>query len=257
MSALDQEIAGGADAGTLASDLFAVVATIESEAALNRLLAEPSIPAPPKQEILRSLFGGKVTDATMKVVEASVEPRWSRARDLPDSLEYAAISAFAAEAEGDGELDRLEDDLFRFERILDASPDLREALSDPAAPLQGKRELVHSLLDGKVGDATLGLLEQVVGGRHRSLAVALGYYQQVVTERRDRLVAAVWVASPLTDQQKQRLAQALAAQYDHDVHLNVIVDPRVLGGVRVSIGDDVIDSTIETRLAQAQRRLVR
>lgn len=257
LSALDQELAAGADAGAVANDLFGVVAMVDSEPTLNRMLAEPSIPAGPKQEMLQSLLAGKVADATMTVVKASVEPRWSRVRELPDTLEYAAISAYAAEAEGDGELDRLEDDLFRFERILDASPDLRDVLSDAAAPLEGKRALLHSLLEGKVGSATLGLLDQVVSGRHRSLLGALSHYQHVVAERRDRLVAAVWVASPLTDQQKERLARALAAQYDRDVQLNVVVDPRVLGGVRVAIGDDMIDSTIETRLAQAQRRLVR
>jgi len=65
------------------------------------------------------------------------------------------------------------------------------------------------------------------------------------------------VAAPLSDDQTSRLAESLAAQYSHEVHLNVVIDTSILGGVRVSIGDDVIDSTIETRLAQAQRRMVR
>jgi F-type H+-transporting ATPase subunit delta len=67
----------------------------------------------------------------------------------------------------------------------------------------------------------------------------------------------VWVAAPLSDEHRDRLTQALSAQHDKQVHLNVVVDPTVLGGVRVSLGDEVIDSTVETRLRQAQRRLER
>jgi F-type H+-transporting ATPase subunit delta len=63
------------------------------------------------------------------------------------------------------------------------------------------------------------------------------------------------VAQPLGAADEQRLADVLGRQYHTTVHLNVVVDPEVLGGVRVEIGDDVIDGTIASRLDDARRRV--
>ncbi|MGH3471738.1 MAG: F0F1 ATP synthase subunit delta [Nocardioidaceae bacterium] len=257
LAALDQQLSGGADAARLAGDLFVLASAIDGEHSLNRILTEPSVPPEAKRTMLRALLEGKVGEPTLRVVDDSVGRRWTRVAGLPDTLEYAAITALAFAAAEAGELDAVEDDLFRFERILEASPELRDALSDAAASVEGKRSLLHDLLQDRVGSSTLALLDQVVLLRHRSIQAGLEYYQQVVAHYRNRLVATVWVAAPLSGDHKERIARALASEYSHDVHLNVIVDPEVLGGVRVAIGDELIDSTIQTRLAQARRRVVR
>lgn len=257
LDALDSILDGGADAATLGGDLFAVVATLDAEPTLRRILTEPTVEAEQRTGIARSLFDGKISNDAVEVLAAAVSERWSRSRDLVDALERSAVIAEATRADRAGELDALEDDLFRFGRILAATTELRDALSDRAAPMDAKRTLLDSLVEGKVGDVTKDLLDQLLVGRQRSLAAGLAHYQEVTAARRERKVATVWVAAPLSDEHKSRLAASLAAQYEHDVHLNVIVDRSILGGVRVSIGDDVIDSTVETRLAQAQRRLVR
>jgi len=116
---------------------------------------------------------------------------------------------------------------------------------------------VHDLLADKVDDSTSTLLGQAVAGRHRSLANVLETYQRVAAKRRDSMIATVWVAAPLAEDQRERLAQALSKQQDKKIHVNVVVDPEVLGGVRVAVGDEVLDSTVETRLRQAHRRLER
>lgn len=257
LTALDSVLDGGADAASLGSDLFAVVATLDAEPTLRRILTEPSVEAEQRSGMARSLLHGKISEEAVQVVEAAVSERWSRSRDLVDALERSAVIAEATKADQTGQYDELEDDLFRFGRILAANTELRDALSDRAAPMGAKRALLDSLVEDKVGDVTKTLLDQLLVGRHRSLAAGLAHYQEVTAARRERKVATVWVAAPLSDDQKRRLAESLAAQYSQQVHLNVIVDRSILGGVRVSIGDDVIDSTIETRLAQAQRRLVR
>lgn len=257
LSAVQEAIGTGADAGRLADDLFVMVGVLDSEPALSRVLTEPTVPAEAKRSLLAALLRGKADDATVTVVAASVGHRWSHRHDLADSLEYAAVTALATEASRDGSLDDLEDTLFRFRRIVESRPELRDALSDATAPTDAKRELVRSLLAGKVSETVLRLVEQVVAGRHRTVAGALEYYQEIVAEYAGRLVATVVVAAPISTEQRQRLARALAAEYSHDVQLDVVVDPSVLGGVRVSIGDDVIDSTVQTRLAQAQRRVAR
>lgn len=255
LTALQEEIAAGADPRRLADDLFVMVAAVDGEPALSRILTEPTVPAAPKRTLLEGLLRGKADGATIKVVDASVGNRWSHRRDLGDSLEYAAVTALATAAARDGSLDDLEDTLFRFRRIVESQPALRDALADAAVPREGKRELLRSLLGGKVSEPALRLIEQVVSGRHRTVAGALAYYQEVVAEYAGRLVATVVVAAPMSPDHRERLARALAAEYSQDVHLDVLVDPNVLGGVRVSIGDDLIDSTVQTRLAQAQRRV--
>jgi F-type H+-transporting ATPase subunit delta len=257
LEALDEILDGGADATALGGDLFAVVGMLDGEPRLRRVMTEPSVDAKARSGMARSLLAGKISDEAVRVVEAAVSERWSRSHDLVDALERCAVIAEATKADQAGQLDALEDDLFRFGRILAANTDLRDALSDRAAPMEAKRALLDGLIEGKVGPVTKNLLDQLLVGRQRSLAAGLLHYQEVTAARRQRLVATVWVAAPLSDDQTSRLAESLAAQYSHEVHLNVVIDTSILGGVRVSIGDDVIDSTIETRLAQAQRRMVR
>ena len=135
------------------------------------------------------------------------------------------------------------------------NPELRDALSDPARSVHDKRALLHGLLDGKVAPATVRLAEQSVAGTHRTVQVAIEEYQKVAAAHRSRLVATVRVARPLAEQDAQRLAGSLAKQYGRPVHLNVVVDPEVIGGVRVEIGDDIIDGTVVSRLDDARRRL--
>jgi F-type H+-transporting ATPase subunit delta len=159
----------------------------------------------------------------------------------------------SADTSGDG--DRLENELFAFGRLVADNPELRDALSDPARSAKDKRALVASLLGGKVCGATLRLAERAVSGVHLTVARAVDEYSRVAAESRDRLVALVRAATPLDDAGRQRLAGVLAGQYDRPVHLNVVVDPAVIGGIRVEIGDQVIDGTIASRLDDARRRL--
>jgi F-type H+-transporting ATPase subunit delta len=165
------------------------------------------------------------------------------------------VTAHVAKADAAGRLDELEDNLFRFSRIAEADSGLREALSEQDFSPEGKRALVRRLVEDKVDDSTLHLLLQAVAGRHRSLPAVLAQYQRIAASRRDSMIATVWVASPLSEEHRERLTRALSAQHDKQIHLNVIIDPEVLGGVRVAVGDEVLDSTVEARLKQAQRRL--
>lgn len=255
--ALNEALDAGASAFDLGQELFALVEAIESHAMLRRTLTEPSIPAGSKREMLHSLLGEQVSAGTLTVADASVGNRWGKVSYLADSLERAAVTAYAAYAQQHDALDDMEDDLFRFQRILEANWELLEALADSRTPVQGRRELLHSLLRDKVGAATLGILDHVTTGRSRSPVASLEHFQKVVAQRRNRLVATVTVAAPLSEEHHQRLNDALAREFGQGVRMNVVVDPRVLGGVRVLVGDEVIDSTALSQVADLQRRPVR
>ncbi|GAA4909418.1 F-type H+-transporting ATPase subunit delta [Nonomuraea thailandensis] len=249
-------VAGSADLGALSDELFAVADLLDREHGLRRALSDPARPAEQKAGVLRSLLDGKVGAAALATAEAAVSAKWSRAGDLADVLERLGVVAAAAEAESQSRLDDVEDELFRFGRIVAANPALRRALADAAAPEEGKRELLRSLLEGKVAPSSLRLITQlVVHPRGRSLEVGLEEVGQLVAQQRQRLVAVVRSAVELTEGQKQRLEAWLRTSYGRDVHLNVEVDKRVLGGFSVRIGDEIIDTTIVGRIEEVRRRL--
>lgn len=245
------------DARTLGTDLFSLATVLDAQHTLRRALTEPAVAAEAKTRLLHTLFDGRLSESSLSVAEVGVGSRWSTTRDFCDALEEASVTALVARADREDGLDTLEDNLFRFSRITEGSAGLRDAFADEAVPVEGKQQLVRDLVGDQVDDTTTVLLGQAVAGRHRSLTNTLAYYQRLAAARRDSMIATVWVASPLTEDQHGRLAAALAAQHDKAIHLNVIVDPEVLGGVRVSVGDEVLDSTVESRLTQARRRLER
>ncbi len=245
-----------ADAAALGDQLFAVAGLLSRQSALRRALSDPSRPADARAGLAAGLLSGKVSAPAAELVAAVAAARWSGPGDLLDAVEQLAAEAIVAAAEQAGRLDELEDELFRFGRIVGAQPALRAALINPFAPADGKRALLTELLAGKVTPEALRLITQAaVNPLGRSLDASLEAYARIAAERRERLVAEVHVAVPLSDGQRGRLAAALAAAYGHQVHLNVVLDPKVAGGLTVRIGDELIDGSVATRLAEARRRL--
>ncbi len=222
--------------------------------ALRRNLSDPSIDASARAGLVRSLFAGKISDAAIELVAGLAADRWSESRDLTEAAEQLAVLAICTTADLDGELDELEDQLFRFARIVGADPGLRYALSNLFAPSQGRRAIVTDLLEGKVTAPALRLIGQVAAHpRGRSVDTSLESYANLAAALRQRLIAEVHVAVPLTSEQRSRLAAALASAHGHDVHLNVVHDPELIGGMSVRIGDELINGSVASRLAELRR----
>jgi len=253
--ALGRAVDGGADAARVADDLFGVADVLRREPSLRRTATDASISPGAKADLVRQIFGAQLDAASLDIVATAAGRRWAATRDLGDALEQLGVIAVVRSAEQAGQADALEDELFGFGRLVAENPELRDTLSDPARSREDKRALVHGLLDGKVTPATARLAEQSLASTHRTVALAVENYQKVAADHRSRLVATVRVARGLDDQEVQRLQGALARQYGRPVHLNVVVDPDVMGGVKVEIGDDVIDGTVASRLDDARRRL--
>jgi F-type H+-transporting ATPase subunit delta len=253
---LDALIDSGADAETIAAELLGVVRLLDREISLRRGLTDPARRGEQKAELVRSLLAGKVSDDTIDLLDGMVRSRWSRPRDLADAIETVAVHSYIAVADRQGDLDELEDALFRFGRIVAGQPTLRAVLTDTTVPAQPKVELVHSLLDGKVTPVAERLISQLVAyPRGRALDQGLDAYAQYAAERQRRVMALVKVAVPLTEQQKRRLVTALKRMYGFDVHLNVEIDPDVIGGISVRVRDEVVDGTVISRLDRARRHM--
>ncbi len=245
-----------ADVVRLAEDLSAVTGLLDREVSLRRILTDPAQPAEAKAQLARRLLSGKVGDEAVDLLSGMVRSRWSAPRDLVDAVEELSSAADIIEAERAGALDDVEDELFRTARIVASHPELRAALGDRAASGTAKAELIGNLLDGRAKPVTVRLVARLVAlPRGRSLEGGLDALSRLAAARRGRVVAVVASAVPLSDTQKQRLGAALAAVYGRQVHLNLDVDPGVLGGISVRVGDEVIDGTVASRLGEAARRL--
>ena len=254
---LTAEAIGSADVATrLGDELFAVVGLLDNEHGLRRALSDPAKPAAEKAAVTGALLHGKVTQRAEDLVVAAAESRWATPGDMVDAIEQLAIEAMVLAAEADDSLDDLEDGLFRFGRVVASQPDLRAALASTWLPAERKQGMLRALLEGKVTAVTLRLISEMVAHpRGRSLQAALDLCADLAARRREQLIAVVRTTAELSATQRRRLAGALAASYGHPVHLNVVIDPSVVGGMSVQIGDELIDGTAATRLAAVRRKL--
>ena len=252
---LTSELEGSqADAGKLGEELFGVARVLRSEAALRRIFTDASIEADAKAGLAGNVFGNALGETALGLVRTAVQQRWTSPRDLADVIDELGVLAAVRSAGSDGA--RISDELFEVRRVVDQTPGLRTALSDPARSAADKSTLLQSLFGDKLLPASMLLLEQAVSGAHGAIDGALEGYQHTAAHANGEKIATVRTARELSDSDRSRLAQALGAQYDSAIHLQVVVDPELVGGLRVEIGDDVIDGTVSSRLEDAQRRLV-
>ncbi|MFG2695537.1 F0F1 ATP synthase subunit delta [Kitasatospora sp. NPDC051984] len=244
------------DAAKLAEELAAVTVLLDREVSLRRVLTDPSRSGEDKAQLVASLLAGQVSGETVDLVSGLVRSRWSGSRDLADAAEQLTAYAEVIAADKAGALDDVEDELFRFGRVVAGSHELRAALTEPKADKAAKTALIRKLLGGKANAGTVRLVTSLVTApRGRSLEGGLESYSKLAASRRGRVVALVTSAVPLSDRQKERLAAALAGLHGRPVHLNIDVDPEVQGGVRVQIGDEIIDGTVASRLEGARQGL--
>jgi F-type H+-transporting ATPase subunit delta len=241
----------------LADELFAVARLLENQVSLRRALSDPAGKPAERASLADRLLGGKVSEATVDLVATAARQRWSRPLDLVEATEELGAEAGLDAAEARGELEGVEDELFRFGRIVAGDPQLTRILSDDRAPVAGRRALLDRLLSGRVSPVSELLLRNTLTARHVGNAEnRIERLSTAASARRGRSVAHVTTAVPLTAAQEQRLQDVLGRIYGRTIGLQVTVDPAVLGGLAVRVGDEVVDGSVANRLEVAGRRLV-
>ena len=251
---LEKALAAGSDAERVAGDLFDVASLLRTEPSVRRFATDASLPADYKQTLVRQVLEGKIDEASLALVVDGAGRRWTGTRDFSDALER--LSEIAVVRSVGDKADALADEIFGLGQLVTANPDLRDALSNPGRSVEDKSALVDSLLGGKVLPATVTLAKQALAGTYHTMTAALENYRQVAAAVHGESVATVHVVRPLGDADRDRLAAALKAQYGREIHLNEVIDPSVIGGMRVALGDDVFDATVSSRLDDARRKLV-
>lgn len=244
------------DASALATDLFAVVAALDSSTPLRRAITDASRDAAAKSKLVSDLFGKAISATALQLVSGLAALRWSSPSNIGDVLEQLAVEAEAASASASQEIDRLEEEIFSFSQLVASDSELRQALNSGKYSNEGKRALVAQLLGGKVAPSTTRLLAHLVSGlRGRNIESTISFYADATAARRERAIAHVRSAVALTDAQKEKLTQALSQKIGQPVRLNVEIDTTVLGGISIRFADELIDATIVSRLADAGRAL--
>jgi F0F1-type ATP synthase delta subunit/F0F1-type ATP synthase membrane subunit b/b' len=243
---------------TVADDLASVAKLLARESILARHLADPANDPAPKVGLLETLLEGKVGDSALEVLKAAVSGRWSSDANLVDAVEHVARLAVLVRAEREDVAADVEEQLFRFSRILDAQPRLVTLLSDYTAPAEGRVKLVRDVLDSGTGvnAATVQLLSQTAellrGERADEAVLDLA---ELAVARRGEVVAHVSAAADLSDAQRTRLTEVLTRIYGHPVSVQLHVNPELLGGLNIAVGDEVIDGTLSSKLAAAETKL--
>ncbi len=268
-----------------AAELVAVGEVVDQSEDLRRTLLDPGVPAVSRRAVVSDLLAGRVGRPTLRLLTFAVET--DRAIETVDNISWLSerlkasaeglhptgettLGHKAAEERVDGyatailetvgdrsELGEVEDELFRFLRIIDGSDDLRGPLSDRALPADNRKALVTDLLSARATPMTVdlaGYATQV--GRPRDYLELLDYLVARVAAERSRRVAEVRSAVEMDERQRRNLAAALGRIIGRVVDVRVTVDPSVLGGFIATIGDTVVDGSSRHRLDLMKDRLV-
>lgn len=241
------------DAATLGTQLFGVAAIVRRDVALRRALTDSSVEGESRVGLARAVFDKALAQPALDLVADAAGRRWIASNDLASALERLAVAATVRSAGASGK--QVGDELFAVRQMIEASPSLRSALSDTSRTAADRSELLLDLIDGKTLPATSVLVGQAVTRERGNVESALQEFLDLAAAALDEAVATVHTARELSADEQARLAAALATQYGKDVQLHVVVEPDLIGGLRVEIGDDVIDGTVVSRLDDARRRL--
>lgn len=253
LSSLDRMLDDSQVGETFATDMFAVVDALDSSATLRRAVTDPGTPEGARRGLVHGLFDGKVDRAVADFVAEAATLRWAGGRTFAAALERQAVHAVLIVADRRGDLEDTEDQLFRFARFVESNPDLRNVLADRSIDRSKRQELVGELLRGRATDATIMLAKRGVAARERTFANTIEGYVTLAAAQKNRVVATVRVAKPLTSDQRDRLHASLTKQIGRDVAIQEVIDPDILGGVRVELGDEVFEGTVVDRLEAARR----
>jgi F-type H+-transporting ATPase subunit delta len=236
----------------VARDLFAAARALGGAPHLSDALADSAAAESARVKVVTDVFGGALSSPAVSLLTTAVRQSWSSSSDLIDGIEELAVRA-AVKGAPDADV---ESELFGFSRTVTANPELELALGSRMGDGDAKGALVTSLLSGRTSAAATlivsALVRQPRGRRVREL---LARGMRVAANERGRTVATVRAAVELTATQRDRLAATLAKRYGTLVSVNTVVDPTIVGGLRVQIADDVIDGSIATRMSQLRQRL--
>lgn len=246
----------GLGAGASAAELFAVVDVLDAQPSLRRSLSDPSASDDQRAGLARRLFGGKLSPESVAVIGEVVKAPWGTGQRMASALERQGVRRALKTAADDGNLTDVVAQLNSLAAAVASSHELSAALRDRSYPVAAKQALIDRLIAAQALPVARTLASRAVKARRRNFMVTLQSYLEMAADLSGMRIARVTVARPLDEARITRLKAALEAQTGTPLSIQIEVDPAVIGGMSVAIGDNVIESTVAGRLEQARRQLI-
>lgn len=248
----DDSVAAAAQIGT---ELFLVVDQLDRERALRVAVADQSLDASQREGIMNAVLGSKVAEPTKKVLSETAKSEWSTPRELREGLINLGRRALLMGAEEQGQLEQVENELFGLSVLLEDEKQLTQLLSDRTATADKKRGLLASVIYGKVTMFTEALALQVIGRPESNPIDDLAGVATQVAQLRGKTAARVTSAEEISDSQRETLAGKLEQIYGREIAIHSEVDPSLLGGMVIRVGDEVIDGSTRGKIARMRADL--
>lgn len=240
-----------------AEEILSVGEILRSSPSLNTSLLDPSRDDDARAGLIRSVLAGRVSPEVGELVEGLVRDRWSQDGDLATAIERIAAETYLIGASREGMLGETEEQLFDILRTLRKERDLRLMLNDDMVDISARRDLATNVFSSANIYSQQIVAHAVTRTTHHSMTSTLRRYIDRAANRSEMVVAAVVSVIPLTIEQQNRLQSILARKYGRNVQVHVAIDPAIVGGLRITIGNDVIDGTLAKRIHDVRETITK
>lgn len=241
---------------SVARELFDAVRVVDSSNQLVRLLSDSGRDADLKVDVVRRIFTDSASREVVEIVSEVARHSWSEQHHVLQAIELAGAHVLLKVAEHDGVVDKVSEELLQFAAIVRDTPELSTTFDSTRESVDERVALLGRLLSEKVTRSTLLIAQQAVRfDTSVKVPARLEFFAEFASARRDRLTGTVTSAIALKDSQRERLERILATQYGRAVTVNYEVDPDVVGGMHITVGDDLYDATIAGRVRDVHAKL--
>ncbi|MBL3899088.1 F0F1 ATP synthase subunit delta [Bifidobacterium longum subsp. suis] len=245
------------DAWRIGNELFTITKVLDDSIQLERALTDPSRPVADKVAVLTELLGDNVHPMTMEIMTDLVSRHWSRARDIANAVEDFGVDAMMYHADATGATLQVSVELSELHSALLNLPVVRAKLYDYQATSEARVKLFREVFSGKtLNKVTMRLAEHATCNlRRRRYLETIQWLINKFSRHMGESMVTVTTATPLKKEQIERLVEVYSAKVGRQVHINSVVDPTVLGGMRIQVGDEVTDNTVVAQLQNLHRKV--
>lgn len=245
------------DAWRIGNELFTITKVLDDSIQLERALTDPSRPVADKVAVLKELLGDNAHPMTMEIMTDLVSRRWSRARDIANAVEDFGVDAMMYYADATDATLQVSIELSELHSALLNLPVVRAKLYDYQATSEARVKLFREVFSGKtLNKVTMRLAEHATCNlRRRRYLETIQWLINKFSRHMGESMVTVTTATPLKKEQIKRLVEVYSAKVGRQVHINSVVNPTVLGGMRIQVGDEVTDNTVVAQLQNLHRKV--
>lgn len=247
----------GEDAWRIGNELFTITSALDHNIQLERALTDPSRPVEDKVAVVKTLIGDQAHPLVMEIMSDLVSRRWSRVSDIANAVEDFGVDGMMYYADYTNTTLQVSIELAELHSALLNLPVVRTKLYDATVSSEARVKLLYSLIgDADFTKVTKRLAEHATCNlRNRRYLQTIQWLINKFSRHMGESMVTVTTATPLSKEQVEKLIAIYSAKTGHPVHINSVVDPTVLGGMRIQVGDEVTDNTVVAQLQNLHRRV--